>query len=291
MNDNRHPAGTSVGGQWAPGASGEVDDQLDFEDAFDDIGHTEHEGRIDLDDWGVREQMRDVRTEDEKFGVAGFVHPSKRSQVQMLSYQLDDAEAIERTRDQVAPASSVEEVAFAARQYGNWEAEKSYMPDDEINNLILRDQSRRGLSATPPTRLAPPTDYGPGGGYASRWDGANYESGMTTKDVAKNVRGDIAESVKSGWLPQDFTYSVRKRDASAITVVAESKTHDQDAIRPPENDNIYGRQMDPEASEVQRRLSAITDSYRRHQTDTMTDLYNVSFYCSPTVVGKQRHSQ
>ena len=31
VNDNRHPAGTSVGGQWAPGAAGEVDDSLDVE--------------------------------------------------------------------------------------------------------------------------------------------------------------------------------------------------------------------------------------------------------------------
>lgn len=29
MNTNRQPAGTSVGGQWAPGASGEVEDSLD----------------------------------------------------------------------------------------------------------------------------------------------------------------------------------------------------------------------------------------------------------------------
>ena len=29
MNTNRQPAGTSVGGQWAPGSSGEVEDSLD----------------------------------------------------------------------------------------------------------------------------------------------------------------------------------------------------------------------------------------------------------------------
>ena len=35
MSDNRHPAGTSVGGQWAPGAAGEVDDSLTGESPFD----------------------------------------------------------------------------------------------------------------------------------------------------------------------------------------------------------------------------------------------------------------
>jgi len=286
MNTNRQPAGTSIGGQWAPGAAGEVEDSLDLDDAFDDLGHPEHEGRIDLADWDVREDMVGVRTQSEKFGVSGFVHPDKLGQVRMLSHQLDDEEAVERVRDQVAPASTVEEVAFAARSYQRWEAEKDYMPDDEINDLILRDQSRRGMSATPPARLAPPTSYGPGGGYASRWDGANYEMGMGTKEVAKNVRGDIAESVKSGWLPEDFTYSVRKRDASAISVLARSNTYDRDEIYPPETEDVYGRRMDPEAAEVQRRLSAITDSYRSHRSDTMTDLYNVSFYCSPVVTGR-----
>ena len=38
MNDNRHPAGTSIGGQWAPGSSGEVDD------ALDDDGYTPGQG-------------------------------------------------------------------------------------------------------------------------------------------------------------------------------------------------------------------------------------------------------
>lgn len=32
MSENRHPAGTSVGGQWAPGSAGEID----LDDAFDD---------------------------------------------------------------------------------------------------------------------------------------------------------------------------------------------------------------------------------------------------------------
>lgn len=44
MSTSRRPAGTSVGGQWAPGASGEVADFLDFEDAFDDeMGFVEPE--------------------------------------------------------------------------------------------------------------------------------------------------------------------------------------------------------------------------------------------------------
>lgn len=54
MSDNRHPAGTSIGGQWAPSAAGEVDDMLDetfdqpvtesrteFRDAGTDVGRVE----------------------------------------------------------------------------------------------------------------------------------------------------------------------------------------------------------------------------------------------------------
>lgn len=37
MTDNRHPAGTSIGGQWAPGSAAEVD----LDDAWDDTAGTE----------------------------------------------------------------------------------------------------------------------------------------------------------------------------------------------------------------------------------------------------------
>lgn len=36
MSDNRHPAGTSVGGQWAPGSAGEIDIDDALDDAFGD---------------------------------------------------------------------------------------------------------------------------------------------------------------------------------------------------------------------------------------------------------------
>lgn len=54
MSDSRHPAGTSIGGQWAPSAAGEVDDMLDetfdppvaksrteFRDSGVDVGRVE----------------------------------------------------------------------------------------------------------------------------------------------------------------------------------------------------------------------------------------------------------
>src|SRR5699024_2791622 len=47
MNTNRQPAGTSIGGQWAPGAAGEVEDALDLDDAFDDTAAPQYES-IDL---------------------------------------------------------------------------------------------------------------------------------------------------------------------------------------------------------------------------------------------------
>lgn len=50
MNTNRQPAGTSIGGQWAPGSAGEV--EMDLDDAFDDSagdGYVSHHQYGDVD--------------------------------------------------------------------------------------------------------------------------------------------------------------------------------------------------------------------------------------------------
>lgn len=39
MSDNRQPAGTSIGGQWAPGSAGEVEDSLGGESPYDRYTH------------------------------------------------------------------------------------------------------------------------------------------------------------------------------------------------------------------------------------------------------------
>ena len=46
MSTNRHPSGTSIGGQWAPGASGEVEMSLD--DAFDDQAQTQPQSAAEV---------------------------------------------------------------------------------------------------------------------------------------------------------------------------------------------------------------------------------------------------
>lgn len=48
MSINRQPAGTSIGGQWAPGAASEIEDSLDLDDAFDDTASGHQYGDIDL---------------------------------------------------------------------------------------------------------------------------------------------------------------------------------------------------------------------------------------------------
>ena len=48
MSINRQPAGTSIGGQWAPGAADEVEDSLDLDDAFDDTADGHQYGDVDL---------------------------------------------------------------------------------------------------------------------------------------------------------------------------------------------------------------------------------------------------
>lgn len=307
-NQNRHPEGTSVGGQWAPGSAGEVDMELDFEDAFDGQGYAPHEpvqpisedGRygLALDDWEVREDMVGVRTEHEVIGLAGFVDPEKTQTIQALSYDPEnvDREVVERIRRQVAPASTNAELLHAAHEHNRLTGElrEQGYSDDPINvdapidELILRDQARRGMRVTAAPKIAGVESFGPGGGYAERWDGGRYEPGMDTKEVAKEIRGEVKQAVKGGWLPEDFKYSVvtdRFAGGSAIGFSATAKELRDDQLNRRDPDYGYSRQR-PETAEVQRRMSALADSYRSVRTDTMTDLFNVSFYCTPQVRGQ-----
>lgn len=56
MSENRHPAGTSLGGQWAPGSAGEVDLDAFDADPSTDPGMEDHFAQ-------QRDPMRDMRTE------------------------------------------------------------------------------------------------------------------------------------------------------------------------------------------------------------------------------------
>lgn len=304
MNDNRHPAGTSLGGQWAPGQAGEVD----FDDAFDDLGYdaapppedSTYEGGFSPDDWQVRPEMEGVRAENEKFGLAGFIHPSTRSDVDAALYQHINGEVskddLTYLHDKHFPATSEAEIldslnnakteltADGPDSDPRWQESQSVLDD-----ISIRDQSRRGLGpGARGVNIPEITSYGSGGGYANRWDGGNYERGMSTKEAAASIRKDIKSATETGFLSKDFKYSVRTENfagGSAVSFNATPKEPvDPEVFTEKGEVNQYGDKMRSyEVAEMEDRMSAIADSYRSDRSDSMTDLSNTNFYCNPRV--------
>lgn len=96
MSENRHPAGTSIGGQWAPGAAGEVEHDLTGGQQTDpeqfmnvgsppitmDVTHEHYESdhsdhsvdvgseRVDIKEWAHSMSVEDLRNLDEDFDDA-----------------------------------------------------------------------------------------------------------------------------------------------------------------------------------------------------------------------------
>lgn len=304
MNENRHPAGTSLGGQWAPGSAGEVD----FDDAFDDLGYdaspppeeSDYEGEFAPTDWEVRPEMDGVRAENEKFGLAGFIHPTTRSDVDAAFYQHVREElskdSLSHLREHHFPATSEGEILDSLNEARSEltadgpDSDPRYRESQNIlDDISHRDQSRRGFGPGVGSANIPEiTSYGSGGGYASRWDGGNYQRGMSTKEAAASIRKDVKKATESGFLSKDFKYSVRTENfagGSAVNFNAVPKEEmDPEVFQEKGEINQYGDPLRSyEVAEMEDRMSAIADSYRSNRSDSMTDLVNTNFYCNPRV--------
>lgn len=301
--DNRHPAGTSVGGQWAPGSASEVD----FDDAFDDLGYNATEppqestyGDFAPDDWQERPEMRGVRTKNERLGLGGFVHPEARSAIDSAFYNHVNEEIttddLTYLQERHLPATSNAEIVDSLNNARDILADHDEDSDPNwqeaqgpLRDLVLRDQSRRGLGVDSSAVDIPDiTSYGSGGGYAVRWDGGKYDREMTTKEAAANIRKDVKTAVDAGFLPEGFKYSVRTDNfagGSAVRFSASPKEPMAEENFMEENDlNPYGEPLRSyEMTEMENRMSMIADSYRSDRSDMMTDLFNTNFYCHPCV--------
>jgi hypothetical protein len=113
--------------------------------------------------------------------------------------------------------------------------------------------------------------------------------GLDTTDIAKRIREDIKAAVKARELPK-AKYSVRTDKysmGSSITVEASSLPFpvlNPDAYRVDPGANWvtfdsanHRSRFTSKAQEVERKLSAIVNSYHWDRSDSMTDLYNERF--------------
>lgn len=156
---------------------------------------------------------------------------------------------------------------------------------------------------------------------SNRHYGSNYDSKLSTKEIAALIRAEIKRRVKANELPE-WKYSVRYRSfagGTAIDVVATSphptmlcqpgyyfasKDADRDVelpidgqwrpcrIRAGESWHVARKDVEhTTVTFVRQQLQALMDSYNHDGSDIMTDYFDVNFYGHANVeaAGGWRH--
>lgn len=136
-------------------------------------------------------------------------------------------------------------------------------------------------------------DYGGAYGYSV---GNKYERGLDVAEIAKRVRADIKAAVKAKALPAgkySVTISrfsggrsmdVRVRDLPASFVLLNPERVKREAANP--HEFIYDGhcpRYTPEGKAMLSLLERIANAYNYNRSDTMTDYFDVNYYCHVSV--------
>lgn len=117
--------------------------------------------------------------------------------------------------------------------------------------------------------------------YGVGYDGSKSAGYRPVVEVAKDIRADIKDAVKVGWLP-DLEYRVSTSHSTSIRVLVVGLS-DQDRVDPDKDPQSYRRTDREQVSVLERRLGDIMRAYNRSRTDSMTDYFDESFYQSVRV--------
>lgn len=114
--------------------------------------------------------------------------------------------------------------------------------------------------------------------------GENYEQGEDVATTAKRIRRCIKLAQKSGELAR-AKLSIRcRRYAGGQSIDVEIVSVPFELVRYVEGDDVaHYERYTPETKELLSKLEEIVESYRRDDSDSMTDYYNANFWGSVRV--------
>lgn len=115
--------------------------------------------------------------------------------------------------------------------------------------------------------------------YGRGYDGSkSSDEYRPVAQIAKDVRADIKDAVKVGWLPENLEYRVTcgSGDSINVTVIglSDADREDPDGVAR----NGPGRTDRDEVVQVERRIKDLVEAYNRSRTDSMTDYFEERFY-------------
>lgn len=112
--------------------------------------------------------------------------------------------------------------------------------------------------------------------YGKGFKGSKYVAGRPTKEIARFVRQDIKDGIKSGEFPKGLKCSIRYRSFSGGSSI------ECDVVALPSGFKVYNDEAlssySQEYLELQGKLKALVQAYRYDDSDSMVDYFDVNFY-------------
>lgn len=155
-------------------------------------------------------------------------------------------------------------------------AEESGDPDraTELYEQVIEIDDREAQWKNHPTWREPQLvvtekdDY-----YGPRISGQKYDPKMSSADRNKEIRADIKEAVAAGYLPSEYTYSVRQSPGGSVDIdIRGMKDDDSFTLRPGFKPGEYGSVVPSwHRSTVENRVGLIGRQYIWSKSNPMVD--------------------
>lgn len=171
-----------------------------------------------------------------------------------------------------------------AEKFGNVSSMKKNKPTTAIKKnpkIEQKEENKLGFTLNENHSYKVPTISQQEGYMGSQgWRGEKSPTTyIPTKEIAKNIRNDIKEAVKAGYLPSNLKYSVRNSSASMSSSIDVKISGLGEDIDTHEYDTRYDRMVHkPEVKELIKRVENIHNAYNSDSSNVMVDYFNKAYY-------------
>ena len=173
---------------------------------------------------------------------------------------------------------------------GAGDDEQLYALAARLDVIAERERAWREAGYVPPGAEHDETPTGGPVVYHQR-TGSKYEGFRDVAQISRDVRADLKEAQKAGYLPPEVKVSVRSEKYSmgqtmrvAVTGLSEADTYQPQS----ELDLSYGRRYTAYATEVRARVEAIAKAYDQTESEHHTDYNRNTYFCFVDLVDAER---
>lgn len=159
-----------------------------------------------------------------------------------------------------------------------------------LDVIAERERAWRAAGYTPPGAEYAESPTGGPVVYQHR-TGSKYTGFRPVAQISRDVRADLKEAQKAGYLPPDLRISVRSDSYSMGQAMRLSVTglSDEELYQPQSDiDMSWERRNTAYAREVRDRIEAIARAYDQTDSESQTDYYHGTYHCFVELIDAER---